>query len=111
MFNKFNRIMEKAMKAYSLTTPAQKLAFRTFVAEACLELDTLPTQAMLDEAAAYAHRVAMAEEEISFNIMEGGEPYYGDQLTVLNEYRPGWEDVETSTDAVRAWIDWYGLRK
>ena len=36
MFNKFEKALKKGMKA--LKTPAGKMAFRSFVAEACLEL-------------------------------------------------------------------------
>ena len=115
MLNNFNAAMKKAYKAYNLTTPAQKLAFRTFCAEACLELagegkGIMPDRAITDEAASYAHRVRLAEEEIALNLSVGAEPYHVDTGTVLNEYRPRWGS-ETSTDAVRAWINWYGLRK
>ena len=93
MFNKF----EKALK-----TPAGKMAFRSFVAEACLELDSLPTQEALDTAWLYAKNVENLRSQEAQEFVETG--------TWGRFYEPS-RFPDDLTDAVREWIDWNGLRK
>ncbi len=55
MFNKFESALQKGMA--TLSTPIEKLAFRSFLAEACKQLDCLPTQAIINGARDYARRI------------------------------------------------------
>ncbi len=55
MFNNFESALKKGMK--SMSTPSEKLAFKSFLAEACRQLDCLPTQAIIDGARDYARRI------------------------------------------------------
>lgn len=98
IFNKFEKALKKGYKACHIATPAGKLAFRSFPAEACLELDSLPTQDMLDEAWLYAKNVEHVRSQEAQEFSETG--------TWGRLYEPFPDDV---TDVVRKWIEWNEL--
>ena len=100
MLNKFEKALKKGMKV--MKTPAGRLAFRSFLAEACLELDSLPTQEMIDEAWLYAKNV----ENLLFQEAE--------EFSETGHRGRFYEPSRFPDDVghvVREWIDWNGLRK